>query len=161
MKYGFLRAAAESPSLRPADPAYNAEQICAAIACHRGAGTELLVFPELSLSGYTCGDLFLQETLLDGCIEALLAVAAATAESKMLVFVGVPVRCGGKLYNCAAGIAGGEVLGLVPKTHIPTYNEFYEGRHFVSGTADVVPIDVAGQLDVPFGMSQLFACEEL
>lgn len=133
MKYGFLRAAAASPALRVADPAYNAARIIEVIAQQAKKGTELLVFPELSLSGYTCGDLFLQKTLTDGCLEALLQVAEATKDKKMLVFVGLPVVFAGKLYNCAAGIAGGKVLGLVPKVHLPNYNEFYEQRHFARG----------------------------
>ena len=133
MKYGFLRAAAASPALRIADPAYNAARIIEVIEAQAGAGTELLVFPELSLSGYTCGDLFLQKTLTDGCLKALLQIAEATAGKKMLVFVGLPVVCEGKLYNCAAGIANGKVEGIVPKTYLPNYNEFYEERHFSSG----------------------------
>ena len=130
MKYGFLRAAAVSPALKVADPAYNAARIAEAIAAHAQKGTELLVFPELSLSGYTCGDLFLQKQLTDGCVAGLLAVAAATEGKKMLVFVGLPVVSGGKLYNCAAAVSGGKVLGIVPKTHLPNYAEFYEQRHF-------------------------------
>ena len=122
MKYGFLRAAAASPALRIADPAYNAARIIEVIEAQAGAGTELLVFPELSLSGYTCGDLFLQKTLTDGCLKALLQIAEATAGKKMLVFVGLPVVCEGKLYNCAAGIANGKVEGIVPKTYLPNYN---------------------------------------
>ena len=116
MKYGFLRVAAASPSLKVADPAYNAARIIEVIEQQAQKGTELLVFPELSLSGYTCGDLFLQKTLTDGCMRALMTVAEATKGKKMLVFVGLPLLCEGKLYNCAAGIANGKVEGIVPKT---------------------------------------------
>lgn len=130
MKYGFLRVAAASPALKVADPAYNAARIIEVIEQQAKKGTELLVFPELSLSGYTCGDLFLQKTLTDGCMRALMTVAEATAGKRMLVFVGLPVVFAGKLYNCAAGIAGGAVRGIVPKTHLPNYSEFYEQRHF-------------------------------
>ena len=137
MKYFYLRTAAVSPSLKVADPAYNAACICGHIAEQAQRGTELLVFPELSLSGYTCGDLFLQKTLLDGCLAGLRAVAEATKGKKMLVFVGLPAVCEGKLYNCAAALADGEVLGLVPKTHLPNYNEFYETRHFAAGQREL------------------------
>lgn len=130
MKYGFLRAAAASPALKVADPAYNAARIIEVIEAQAQKGTELLVFPELSLSGYTCGDLFLQKTLTDGCLAALLTVAKATEGKKMLVFVGLPVVFAGKLYNCAAALSGGEVRGIVPKTNLPNYAEFYEQRHF-------------------------------
>ncbi len=130
MKYQFIKAAAASPDLKVADPAYNATKIVGIIEEQAAKGTELLVFPELSLSGYTCGDLFLQQTLLEGCLAALKKVAAATAGKKMLVFVGLPLAHEGKIYNCAAGVSGGEVKGFVPKTYLPNYNEFYEARYF-------------------------------
>lgn len=132
MKHGFVKVAAASPDLRVADPAYNAKKIIEIIEAQAQKGTEILVFPELSLCGYTCGDLLLQQTLLDGCLAALKEVAEATKEIKMLVFVGLPVIFEGKLYNCAAALASGEVLGLVPKTYLPNYNEFYEERYFAS-----------------------------
>ncbi len=116
--------------MRVADPAYNAEKIVAVIEAQAKKGTELLVFPELSLSGYTCGDLFRQETLLRGCLDALRTVAAGTAGKRMLVFVGLPLALRGKLYNCAAAVADGEVKGFVPKTYLPEYGEFYEARYF-------------------------------
>ena len=133
MKHSFLRSAAVSPALKVADPAFNAQCIVEAIEGQAAAGTELLVFPELSLCGYTCGDLFLNERLLKGCLCALEAVARATAGKQMLVYVGLPLVVAGKLYNCAAAVSGGRVLGFVPKTYLPTYGEFYEARHFVSG----------------------------
>ena len=148
MKYKFLRAAAVSPALKVADPAYNAARICEAIEAQAKEGTELLVFPELSLSGYTCGDLFLQDALLEGCRRALGAVARATAGKKMLVFVGLPAAVGGKLFNCAAGISDGAVLGLVPKTHLPDYAEFYEGRYFASAPVSGVFLTEGGEVPV-------------
>ncbi len=138
MKHQFLKVAAASPELRVADPAFNATQIIAVIEAQYEKGTELLVFPELCISGYTCGDLFLQETLLGGCLVALKRIAEATAGKKMLVFVGLPLLYCGKLYNCAAGISDGKIAGIVPKTYIPNYNEFYEARYFspaIGGTA--------------------------
>ncbi len=130
MKHLFVKVAAASPELRVADPAFNAKKIVEVLEEQSAKGTELLVFPELCLSGYTCGDLFLQQTLLDGCLSALKTVAKATTGLKMLVFVGLPLEHHGKLYNCAAGISDGKVLGFVPKTHIPNYDEFYEARYF-------------------------------
>lgn len=159
MKYGFLRAAAASPALRVADPAYNAARIIEVIAQQAKKGTELLVFPELSLSGYTCGDLFLQKTLTDGCLEALLQVAEATKDKKMLVFVGLPVVFAGKLYNCAAGIAGGKVLGLVPKVHLPNYNEFYEQRHFARGFEEEAYVRLPDGAIAPMSVNFLFSAQ--
>ncbi len=159
MKYGFLRAAAASPALRVADPAYNAARIIEVIAQQAKKGTELLVFPELSLSGYTCGDLFLQKTLTDGCLEALLQVAEATKDKKMLVFVGLPVVFAGKLYNCAAGISGGKVLGLVPKVHLPNYNEFYEQRHFARGFEEEAYVRLPDGAIAPMSVNFLFSAQ--
>ena len=156
MKYGFLRAAAVSPALKVADPAYNAARIAEAITAHAQKGTELLVFPELSLSGYTCGDLFLQKQLTDGCVAGLLAVAAATEGKKMLVFVGLPVVSGGKLYNCAAAVSGGKVLGIVPKTHLPNYAEFYEQRHFAPAPKGHRLLKLAENVTVDFSTDILF-----
>ena len=103
-------------------------------------GAKILVFPELCITGYTCGDLFYQELLLREAKKELLAIAKYTERKDCLVFVGLPLEHQGKLYNVAAAIAQGKVLGLVPKTHIPNYNEFYERRHFVSGMKQPVPV---------------------
>ena len=156
MKYGFLRVTAASPALRVADPAFNAARIIEKINAEAEKGTEVLVFPELSLSGYTCGDLFLQEPLLDGCMAALRAVAEATEGKNMLVFVGLPVRCGGKLYNCAAGVSDGMVLGFVPKTHLPNYNEFYEARHFARGSRETAFASLWEGMSAPLTTDILF-----
>ena len=162
MRDGFVKIAAVTPEVRVADVAFNVDACVAAAerACTED-GASVVVLPELAITGYTCEDLFWQDALLDAAERGLADFAARTAELDALLLVGVPVRVNAKLYNCCAVVTSGTILGVVPKRHIPTYNEFYEGRHFVPGTADVVPIDVAGQLDVPFGMSQLFACEEL
>lgn len=159
MKYGYLRAAAASPALKVADPAYNAARICEVIRAQAERGTELLVFPELSLSGYTCGDLFLQKTLTDGCLKALLQIAEATAGKKMLVFVGLPVVCEGKLYNCAAGIANGKVEGIVPKTYLPNYNEFYEERHFSRGFGGEAYVRFPDGSFAPMSVNFLFTAQ--
>ncbi len=157
MKHEFLRAAAASPDLKVADPAYNAKKIIEILEEQTKRGTELLVFPELCLSGYTCGDLFLQETLLKGCLEALKSVAKATDGKKMLVFVGIPLSAGGKLYNCAAALSGGKVLGLIPKTYLPNYNEFYEERYFSPAPEEAILIDFEGR-SVP--LSKYFLVRE-
>ena len=162
MRDGFVKVAAVTPEVRVADVAFNVDActVEAERACTED-GASIVVLPELAITGYTCEDLFWQDALLDAAERGLADFAARTADLDALLLVGAPVRVNAKLYNCCAVVSSGTILGVVPKRHIPTYNEFYEGRHFVPGTADVVPIDVAGQLDVPFGMSQLFACEEL
>lgn len=136
MKYGFVKAAAASPELRVADPAFNAQKIIATIKEQAKTGVEILVFPELSLCGYTCGDLLLQKTLLNGCLTALKEIALATEKIKMLVFVGLPFELEGAVYNCAAAVANGEVKGIVPKTNLPDYGEFYEERWFSALPSD-------------------------
>ena len=159
MKHGFVKVAAASPELSIADPAFNAQKIIEIIKAQAKKGTELLVFPELSLCGYTCGDLLLQKTLLDGCLDALKAVTDATKGLQMLVFVGLPFEVqGGKLYNCAAAICGGEVLGLVPKTNLPNYGEFYERRHFTPAPCNEEGeyVDLWEGTRVMFGGRQLY-----
>ena len=141
MKHGFVKVAAASPELKVADPAYNAKKIGKVIEEQHERGTEILVFPELSISGYTCGDLFLRQTFLDGCMMALKEVADGTKGKKMLVFVGLPVPHGGKLFNCAAALSDGKVLGFIPKRCIPNYNEFYEKRYFSSADERDFPTD--------------------
>lgn len=163
MKHGFVKTAAASPDLRVADPAYNAKKIIEIIERQALKGTEILVFPELSISGYTCGDLFLQQTLLDGCLDALKEITEATKGKKMLVFVGLPFEVqGGKLYNCAAAISDGEVKGLIPKTHLPNYNEFYEARYFTGACEkddQVEWITLWDEVKTVFGGNQIFIDE--
>lgn len=133
MKYGFLHTAAVSPALHVADCAYNTQQIIAAMRAQAVAGTKLLCLPEFTLTGYTCSDLFLQETLCRGAEDGLIQILDASKELDVVALVGLPVRHNGKLYNCAAVVCKGQLLGLVPKTHLPNYGEFYERRHFVPG----------------------------
>lgn len=159
MKYGFVKVAAATPELRVADVRYNAERISDMISDAEKEGVQLLVFPELSVCGYTCGDLFGQNLLLDECFFALRTVAEATNGKKMLVFVGVPVRLGGVLYNCAAALNNGKVLAFVPKTHLPNYAEFYEKRNFQPYAAENTEIDFFG-VKVPFGNKLIFAEEK-
>ena len=145
MKYGFLRTAAVSPALHVADCAYNTQQIIAAMRAQAVAGTKLLCLPEFTLTGYTCSDLFLQETLCRGAEDGLIQILDASKELDVVALVGLPVRHNGKLYNCAAVVCKGQLLGLVPKTYLPNYGEFYERRHFVPGPKDAFEITFAGQ----------------
>jgi len=160
MRDGFIRVAAASLPVRVADCAANAEAAVRAVreAAEKKAG--LLVLPELCLTGYTCGDLFLQKTLLDGALAALKTVRDATADVPMLVFAGVPLTIRGKLYNCAAALSGGSILGLVPKTYLPNYGEFYEQRWFASGEDLMEVFDLLGE-PVCAAPNQLFPCAEL
>ncbi len=133
MKHGFIKLGAAVPETKVAAPRKNAAEICRLIDKAYAEGVHVLAFPELSITGYTCGDLFLSDALLDGAQEALRTVAEHTAGKKMLVFVGCPLRANDRLYNCAAAISDGEILGVTPKSAIPNYGEFYEARHFTSG----------------------------
>ena len=163
MKDGFIKAAAATPQIRVADCAYNAGQIAALMAEAAEQGVKLLALPELCLTGYTCGDLFLQDTLLDGAEAGLAYILRETAELDMLTAVGVPVRCkwDNKLYNCAAVIQKGEVLGLIPKTCLPNYGEFYEQRWFVSGAGADFSVSLAGQENVSLCPGSLFECDAM
>ena len=133
MRDGFIKIAAATPDLHVADCAYNTSEIVKLAKKAAAKGAKLITFPELCLTGYTCGDLFLQETLLEGAMQALGTVCRETAELQAVIVVGLPMRYNGKLYNIAAPIVHGRVFAFVPKTHIPNYSEFYEQRHFYSG----------------------------
>lgn len=133
MKDGFIRTAAATPDIKTADCVYNAQRIIELIDKAAADEVSLLVFPELCITGYTCGDLFLHKVLLDNAAKALLEIAAHSAKYDMTVVVGLPVSYKGKLYNCGAVCKDGKILGLVPKMNIPNYSEFYEARHFASG----------------------------
>lgn len=159
MKDGFFRAAAVTPEIRVADPEYNREQICRLIEEGAKSGAAMMVFPELCLTAYTCGDLFLQTPLIKSAREELLKIAECTADKNMLVFVGLPWEHGGKLYNVAAVLSGGKLLGIVPKTHLPNYSEFYEQRHFTAGMESPVMTGWQGG-SVPMGSRLLFRCRE-
>ncbi len=155
--FGFVRVAAASPRLHLANPPENLKTVAEIARSAHEQGVNLLVFPELSLTGYTCGDLFGQSTLLEAAWDALLRLAEASEDwQEMVLFVGLPVRFEGQVFNCAAVVAAGEIVGLVPKTHLPTYNEFYEQRHFSSGR------DLRGKTlnvsdrEIPFGIDLIF-----
>ncbi|MBM6750303.1 NAD(+) synthase [Mediterraneibacter glycyrrhizinilyticus] len=155
MKHGFVKVAAATPDIRVADVAFNMERIMDDIseACRNGA--KILVFPELCLTGYTCSDLFTHDILLDAAKDALLEIARFTADKDILVFVGVPLEVEGKLYNVAAALNRGKVIGLTTKTFLPNYGEFYEMRQFTPGPKEAGYISFEGDR-VPFGPCILF-----
>ena len=160
MKDGFLKAAAFSPALRVADCTYNAQQMLTQLQTAAQRGVKLAVFPEFCLTGYTCGDLFLQRTLQQGALDALEWLLAQTRALDTVVLVGLPLLVHGKLYNCAAVLCRGQLLGVVPKTYLPNYGEFYEKRQFTPGSTEVQTVTVCGQ-QVPFGTSLLFRCRQM
>lgn len=162
MKDGFIKVAAATPKIKVADPAYNTEEILKIIDETEKKGTSILVFSELTISGYTCGDLFLQQPLLTECKNQLLRIVKATENKSMLVVVGCPIVIKQKLYNCAVVISDGSILGIVPKTHLPNYSEFYELRHFTSGEGleeDLWFGEEFGYVNV--AVNQLFKCKEI
>ena len=158
MHHGYISCACAAPALRVADCAYNAAETVKWLEEAHAQGVQLLVFPELGLTGYTCGELFLQKALLDGAMDALMTVKEATEGKSMVVFVGLPVQWNHKLYNCAAVLHDGSILGLVPKTHLPNYGEFYEQRWFTPATEDLcVTLDLGGEA-VLLMPNQIFPC---
>ncbi len=130
MKDGFIRVACATPKIKVADCAHNAKAIISQAKEAAASGASLIVFPELCITGYTCSDLFLQRSLLVSAEKALAEIIEETKELESVILVGLPVRANSALYNCAAVLCKGEILGLVPKKHIPNYSEFYEIRHF-------------------------------
>ncbi len=158
MRDGFVKVAACTPDLRVADCLYNTARICKGIKEAYDQNARIIVFPELSITGYTCGDLFWQEALLKEAKHQLIHILARTKGNDALVFVGLPWEKDDKLYNVAAVISDGKLLGLVPKRHLPNYNEFYEARHFTPGNTEVEWVKFEGR-PVPFGTNLLFDCE--
>ena len=162
MKHGFIRTEAVSPDLRVADCRYNTEKIIEALEAAGSAGSQLIIFPELAVTGSTCGDLFHQNSLLRAAEESLLEIAGATIPLNLVAVVGVPLAVEGKLYNCAAVISAGEILGIVPKTHLPNHGGFYEKRWFAPAPEETFFISL-GDLDyeIPFGTDILFRCSDV
>lgn len=154
-KYGYLRVGCVVPKVELANPRANAAIIIENIEKTQSEGVEVLVFPELSVTGYTCGDLFGQRLLLDEAEKALSDIAKATEGGGALVMVGAPLRHRGELFNCAVAICGGRILGAVPKTHLPNYGEFYEKRWFTPGAPERREVRIGGA-PVPLGTHLLF-----
>ena len=161
MKQGFVKAAAVTPKIKVADTKYNAELILDMMKESTRQGAKIVVFPELCLTGYTCQDLFLQERLLQGAKDALMKLVKESASLDAIFFVGLPYEILGKLYNVAAVFSHGEVLGLVPKSYLPNYNEFYEARHFVSGAELATEVVLPDGSCVPADRDLLFVCEQM
>ena len=161
MKYGFVKVAAAIPQVKIADCQYNAEQAESLIAKAEGSGVQVIVFPELNLTGYSCGDLFGQALLLEQAEMALMRVMNNTRQLDIISIVGMPVRVESVLMNCAVVIQKGKILGIVPKTYLPNYKEFYEHRWFASAFtyADEVVVRLCGQL-VPVSANLLFETSE-
>ncbi len=133
MKDGFIKVAAATPKIKVADPFYNADRVMEQMDEAVKHGAKIVVFPELVLTGYTCNDLFLQDTLIDAALKALQRIVTHSIKSDTLFYVGLPFEYDGKLYNCAAIVQSGQILGIVPKSYIPNHGEFYEERYFASG----------------------------
>ena len=160
MKDGFIKVAAGTPDIKVADCEYNRAEITALIDKAYAAGVRILALPELCITGYTCQDLFFQQALLDGALNALREITEHTAGSDMLISVGCPLRFRGELYNCAVVLKDGKILGVVPKKFLPNYNEFYEKRHFTAAPEGQFDIELFGE-SVPFGLGLLFECRTM
>lgn len=155
MKHGFVKVAAITPKIKVADPKYNAQQIKEKLDEAYAKKAKIIVFPELCLTGYTCGDLFFQDIMLEEAKTQLMELAEYTDGHDSLVFVGLPFEKDSKLYNVAAVLQDGMILGLIPKMHIPAHGEFSEGRHFTAGEERINTVFI-GEEEVPFGSNLLF-----
>lgn len=159
MKDGYVRVEVVTPDIKVADCFFNTEQICSRIDKAYDAQVSVIVFPEMCITGYTCNDLFLQDTLLSDAQKSLATITEYTKGKNMLTAVGLPFEYCNKLYNVAAVIKDGVILGLVPKKYIPNYNEFYERRQFTEGFDKAVKVCVAGQ-QTYMGSRILFRCSD-
>jgi len=159
--HGFIRAAVGIPAVRVADPAFNAEQTITLLHLAAERKAAIALFPELGLSAYSCDDLFHQRALLDGCRDAIARIARESADLPIIAAVGTPLEVDHLLFNCAVVICHGRILGVVPKTYLPNYREFYEARQFNSAENAVSEtITLCGQRDIPFGSHLLFQHQE-
>ncbi len=158
MNYGFLRVASVVPRVKVADCRFNAEQICILAKSAADKGAKIIVFPEMSVTAYTCGDLFRQSTLLNDAEQALCVIKEFSKGIDAILFVGMPVKGINGCYNCAVAVFQGSVLGVVPKTYLPNYNEFYEKRWFASSSDAVEDYATICGENVPFGTDLLFKC---
>ncbi len=172
MKDGFIKVAAATPDIKVADCEFNRQSIKKCIDECALKGAKIIVFPELCITGYTCGDLFLQDTLLDNAKKALAGLVEESTGVDAVCIVGMPLMKQSRLYNVAVLYRNGEVLGVVPKKNIPNYSEFYEARHFAGGNSDVTYINITDigigirddddpDYDIPFGCNILFKCIDM
>lgn len=157
---GFIKVAAATPRIRVADSPGNAKALQRVMRAAHSDGARLLITPELAITGYTCSDLFFQDALLKSAEAALLLLAQSSQGLCMITVVGLPLRYHGKLYNCAAVLYEGKILGVIPKTNIPNYGEFYEARHFAKAPEETGEIRI-GHAVAPFGTKFLFCCDEM
>lgn len=160
MKDGYIRVATATPKIKVADCKYNTDVIVKMMEEAWEQKAKLCVFPELCVTGYTCGDLFLQDSLTDGALKGLKRIVEASKDKKMLVFVGLPYLFMGKLYNVAAALFDGKILALIPKKNIPNHAEFYEARHFHPGQGLPVVIDILGQRTY-FGTNVILVAKDM
>ncbi|MDO5590840.1 MAG: NAD(+) synthase [Lachnospiraceae bacterium] len=160
MKHGFVKVAAATPDIRVADVEFNAEQICKLIDETAEKNAKIVVFPELCMTGYTCGDLFSQRLLLEHSKKELKKIAAHTADKDGIFFIGLPLAVDGELYNVAAALNRGRILGFTTKTYLPNYGEFYEARQFCPGPGKAREINFDGEV-VPFGPQLLYIADEM
>lgn len=160
MQQGFLKTAAATPKVRVADCIYNAEQIIAMIQTASHQGAKILVFPELSITSYSCGDLFFQTALQAKAKSALQEIISSSKLLDILCVVGLPLALDSALYNCAAVFHKGKLLGIIPKSNTPNYGEFYEHRNFTPAPSENRMIELFGK-SVPFGAKLLFACPQV
>lgn len=153
MTYGFIKTACATPELKVADCEFNAAQIISSANETAKKGAQIIVFPELSITGYTCGDLFFQNALQQNALEQLQKIALKTKTLKALIFVGLPFARTEGIYNCAAAVYGGKILALIPKTFLPNYSEFYERRQFTpfSSKQKTQFVSIGNQENIPFG----------
>lgn len=160
MRHGFVKVAAVTPKIKVADTSYNGELIRKLMKKTAKAGAKVVVFPELCITGYTCSDLFLQEKLLTSALDELVKISECSQNIDGIFFVGLPLEINGKLYNVAAAVSGGDILGIVPKQYLPNYNEFYEKRHFMSGRDLCTEVKIKDEM-VQVDPDLMFACDQV
>ena len=156
MNTGFIKVSAVSPRVTVANVEKNLQNALKTVKAESESGSSLIVFPELYLTAYTCGDLFLQDALIQSALDALIKFSKETAYSDAVICIGLPLRVSGRLYNCAAVLQSGAILGIVPKTYIPNYNEYYEKRWFASSEKVNCSSVIIDDEEVPFGSNLLF-----
>jgi len=160
VKDGFVRVAVGTPHIRVADCGHNADEVIRLMSDAYAMKAKILALPELCLTGYTVGDLIMQPLVRNAALEALEEITKASKGMDLLTLVGLPLVVDGRLYNCAAAVQAGAVLGVIPKRNLPGYGEFGDPRYFVPGEESVRSIDLNGRT-VPFGGNILFCCDEM
>lgn len=160
MKNGFVKVAAITMKIKVADPVYNADVVCRKLQEAYKKDAKVIVFPELCLTGYTCGDLFLQDLLLEESLTQLQRIAGETEGHDALVFVGLPIERDSRLYNVAAVLRDGRIIGMIPKQSLPNYGDSDEGRYFTKGNKEAVLYQLKGE-EIPFGSNLLFTCDNV